>query len=396
MVVTTDPSGTGPVTTTIALIEQFLSNVSPGASRGATPPTGDSPSPLLLLNASAKTLKAQVTKVSLLTVTAPFTATAVLTCLKPLNDSILPSLVTATLLTTSEAFTPSFSDECHSLTRAALRELLALARLVDARSRDGQPAQELGEAKKKEVAEATGRVWDDCDEIATFSDEGIAGFMVRKAQQWLDLMKDAVKELSDWDPEEEADADDMFEDAQSDDGSLDVPENHEKQNSANRATISGGVRDQALKVLSRIPQSVHVVIKQRLGKLRSLAITSLSSSTKNSLDIMLKRISNISELIDESAEGMYVGDLEACLKKAGEARSETVGIVESALQPFQEINSSVPGGRTQEDKYVERALRWIKQVDTAPPEGNDRHQLSLDGDAGTCIPVVTAKSDIRT
>ena len=364
--VTAEITGTVPIATTVGLIEQFLSNLSPGTSGDATPPTGESPSPLLLLSASAKTLKAQVTKLSLLAVTAPFTASAIATCLKPLNDSILPSLVTATLLITSETFTAAFSSECQSLTRATLRELFALARLVEARSKDGQPAKERTEAKKKEIVEATGRVWGNCDEIVTFSDEGIPGFVLRKAKQWLDLMKDAVKELSDWDPEEEVDADDIFGDAQSDDNRPELSGADEEQNSVDRATIIAGVKDQALKVLSRIPQSVHVVIKQRLGKMGSAPTTSLSPSTRESLDMMLNRIRNVSELIDESAEGMYVGDLEACLKKAGEARAETIEIVQSVLQPFPEAVATVPVAESQEDKYIKRALEWIRQVDTEP------------------------------
>lgn len=364
--VTVEVSGTVPIATTIGLIEQFLSNLSPGTSRDASTPTGDIPSPLLLLSASAKTTKAQVTKLSLLTVTAPFTATAIATCLKPLNDSFLPSLVTATLLTTPEASTTSFSKECQALSRATLRELLSLARLVEARSRDGQPTKELSEAKKKDIVETTGRVWESCDEILTFSDEGIARFVVRKAKLWLDLMKDAVKELSDWDPEEDVDADDIFGDAQSDDGSPDISEGAEKHDSAHRATISAGAKDQALKVLSRIPQSVHVVVKQRLGKMGSASTVALSPSTRESLELILERIRDVSELIDESAEGMYMGDLEACLKKAGQARAETVEIVQSVLQPFPEAVASVPDAESQEDKYIKRALEWIRQVNTEP------------------------------
>lgn len=367
MPVTTDVSGATTIATTIALIEQFISNLSPGATQGSSPSTGESPSPLLLLNASAKTVKAQVTKLSLLTVTAPFTATAIATCLKPLNDSILPSLVTATLLTAPEAFTPSFSKECHSLTRAVLRELLALLRLVEARSKDGQPAKELSTAKKNEITEVTGRVWENCDEIVTFCDEGFPGFVIRKANQWLSLMKDAVKEFSEWDPEEEADAHDIFGDAHSDQESADTSEEADQQDSANRATISAGVRDQALKVLTRIPQSVHVVIKQRLAKMGSVRNVALSLSTRKSLDLMLQRIRNVSELIDESAEGMYMGDSEACLKKAGEARAETIEIVQSVLQPFQEADAGVADAASQEDKYIRRALEWIRQVDTEAP-----------------------------
>jgi Grap2 and cyclin-D-interacting len=360
----TDVPGAITISTTIALIEQFLSNLSPNASHNGTPCTSDSPSPLLLLNASAKTIKTQVTKLSLLTVTTPFTPSAIGKCLKPLNDSILPSLVTAALLTTPEAFTPSFSIECLSLARAVLRDILALSRQVEARSNDGQPSKEPSDTKKKEITEATGRVWENCDEIVSFSDAGLPGFVVRKSQQWLELMKDAVKELTEWDPEDEGDADDIFGDARSDDSAHEQSES-EKQQSADRATISTGVKDQALKVLSRIPQSMHVVIKQRLAKWKPAVGDKLPPSTRSHLDLLLTRTRNVSELIDEAAEAMYMGDLELCLKKAGEARAHTTNIVESVLQPLDSSPGTDQASDTPEDRYIKRALEWTKQVGIA-------------------------------
>jgi hypothetical protein len=183
-------------------------------------------------------------------------------------------------------------------------------------------------------------------------------------------MKDAVKELSEWDPEEEVDADDLFGDAQSDEDAQENGDHHDDKSSGDRATISAGVKDQALKVLRRIPQSVHVVVKQRLEKLRHLPKKELSSSTRTCLDAVLKHIRNVSELIDESAEGMYMGDLELCLKKAGEARAVTIEIVEAVLQPFEELTGSLTDEESQEDKYVKRALEWIRQVDTKPMDEN--------------------------
>lgn len=364
-----NPSVTITIATTIALADQFLASLSPGIAHHGAPDAGAIPSPLLLLSTSAKTLKAQVTKLSLLAVTAPFTPTVVATCLKPLDESILTSLVTAALLTRPETFTETFTNECLSLTRATLREFLALARLVEARSKDGQPSQEVSASKKKDITEATGRIWGNCDEIVAFADNGLPGFILLKSKQWLELMKDAVKELTEWDPEDEVDEGDLFGDTYSDDAASEDQEESKKQNGADRATISAGVKDQALKVLSRIPQSVHVVVKQRLDKLQSLKSTSVSSSTRTILEMVLKLIRNVSELIDESAEAMYMGDLELCLKKAGEARAQTIDIVEAVLRPFEEVTVGSQDGETQEDKYVRRALEWIKQVDTRPPEG---------------------------
>jgi hypothetical protein len=361
----TRSSSTLAVATTLALIEQFSANlVHP--QHDLSSPTANNPSPLLLLGASAKSLKAEVTKSSLLAVTNPFTPSALSSCLHSINDSILPSLTTAALLTSGGSYTVAFCEETRILVRGCLRELQSLAQLIEKRGKDGNPKIDLSESKKNEITEATGRVWEACDSIISFAEGGLPGFAVRKAKQWLALMKDAVKELQEWDPEEELDEDDLFGDTGSDSGSTAEETPRQDTQEDHRATISAGVKEQALKVLSRIPQSVHVVVKQRLEKLKGQDSQQLSASSKSRLEKVVVQTRTISELIDESAEGMYMGDLELCLKKAGEARATTIELVQTAMQPFSDHQPSSDGiHETPEDKYVKRALEWIQQVDTA-------------------------------
>jgi hypothetical protein len=346
--------------TSIVLCQRFAASLAPNAAF-EVPQTGPTaPSPLVLLHAAVTTLRAQVTKLSLLAITAPFTPSAVATCLAPLNDSILTSLVTAALLTTPELFTPSFSAECRNLAAATLRDMGALLKLLEVRSRDSDLTSSVQDSEKKHFTEATGKIWDDCDKLIFLASEGVHGFVVRKAKQWLDLMKDAVKELEEWDPEDDVVDDDLLGLTNSDDDASD--DIGTKDPSSDRAAISAGVKEQAMKVLNRIPQSVHVVIKQRLEKLPPDQVQPAPYAAR--LDTLLTRTRHISELIDESAEGMYLGDLELCLKKAGEARAITIEVVESVIRPIlqaHDTTSTVTG--TKEDKYIERALEWIRQVD---------------------------------
>lgn len=351
------------IATTLALVDQFLSALAPDATPGTLANRENAPSPLLLLETAAKTLKAQVTKSSLLTVTTPFTPSAISTSFKTINESILPSLVTATLLITAETSTASFAKEARGLTRVALRELSALTKLVEARSKDGQPKSDPTKAKKAEITETTGRVWEACDALVSFSQQGLPGFTVRKAKQWLELMKDAVKELQEWDPNEDIDADDPFNEAASGDDDDDSGDVAIAEEPNHRATISAGVKEQALRVLSRIPQSIHVVVKQRLEKFKPTDDGTLPARTRETLDYIVTSTRTISDMLDEAAEGMYLGDPELCLKKAGSARALTIEVVERVARPL-DASPGVGSSGTPEDKYVERALEWIRQVDT--------------------------------
>jgi len=346
------------IATSLALTDQFQKSLhtTPAKQNETTETSTRHPSPLLLLKAAAESLKSTTTKLSLLTITPPFTGTTITSLLKPLNDSILPSLVTATLLVTSDSYPESFAAEATRLTKVTLSEIRSLIELVNHRAQDGKPKSAIDTAQKQYVTEATGRVWESCDAAVEFANNGVPGFVVKKAEQWLALMKDAVQELQEWDPEEDVD-EDIFGDAESqeeDDG-------EDKGKGQDEATIAAGVKDQVLKVLSRIPQSIHVVVKQRLAKMPSTERDQVDSKHKKVLDAIIKDVRQISECIDESAEAMYLGNPELCLKKAGEARALTIDVVEAVVPRWQQPVSG--SAESKEDIFIKRALAWIQQVE---------------------------------
>ncbi|KAF7505857.1 hypothetical protein GJ744_012479 [Endocarpon pusillum] len=384
--------------TTFNLLDQFASSLNSLPPDGTTPPPA-SLSPLPLLSTCAATLRAQTTKLSLLIITPPFTPTAISGILSSLNDAILPSLLTAALLLTPSTFTKAYSCETVSLTKATLRDLRDLAHLVEARSKDGQPKADPTSQLKNDVTAATGKIWDDCDELKKLADDGIAGFVVKKAEQYLDLIKDAVKEIEEWDPEDDDDDDDddddndeehgFFIDEQDTPPSLpkDLQETPPTSNPSSQPTQDlNNLKSAVLKILTRIPQSLHVVIAQRLKK--GLPLSSSSSANPVNpkhlliLDTLLSRISQTSTCIDDVAERLYTHDALGAMLTAEKARAYVVEIMESVgagtssrhahrLVMQMERGLKKGGGRrveeTKEDRYIERALEWIKSVGTTIP-----------------------------
>ncbi|KKK11880.1 hypothetical protein ARAM_004076, partial [Aspergillus rambellii] len=95
--------------TALTLITQFQTTLSAQPAPASQPPQHNEPlDPLALLAAAATALKSHVTKLSLLTITAPFTHSAVATILATLNETVLPSLVAAALLLTPETHTRAY------------------------------------------------------------------------------------------------------------------------------------------------------------------------------------------------------------------------------------------------------------------------------------------------
>jgi hypothetical protein len=353
------------LSTTLHLISQFSAALS-------TPPSelqpGTAQNPLALLTASSAALKQNVTRLSLLTLTPPFTPTAVGPLLNALNTSILPSLVTASHLITPAAYTTAFSAEAASLTKQCLSDLKGLLELTGSRGRS--PIKTVSGIEKNALTQATGQIWARCDSLAAFAEGGLSGFMTQRVGQWLALMRDAVAELEDWDPEEEVGDDPFGLDPFDGNNEKDeTPKTDDSGETGNRAILQAGVKTEVLKVLTRIPQSVHVVIKQRLGPAHLPPSEQLSPTQRLTLDAIVSQTRKISEAIDESAEAMYMGDLERCLKLAGEARSLAIGVVENVRDPW------IPAGsESKEDVYILRALEWIRRVKPIP--GEDK---SMDG-----------------
>lgn len=424
-----DKKLTATLATTLNLLGQFsrsLDSVSPEAT-ALPPPT--SPSPLPLLATCATTLRAQTTKLSLLIITPPFTPSAISTIITSLNDAILPSLLTATLLLTPGSFTKAYSAQANSLTKATLRDVGCLIQLVETRSREGNPKAEPTSQQKSEVTATTGKVWADCDELKELAEGGIAGLVVMKAEQHLELIKDAVKEIEEWDPEDDDDGD--YDD--DDDGNND--DNKEKdgfhfnddkptqsENESDECEKSGPlqgnkpgqdmreIKTSILRILTRIPQSLHVVIHQRLKKGLPLLLPPFqqqppppAAATTASLqprpviailDSVLTKMGQTSTCVDDVAERLYTHDALGALLTAEKARSCVVEIVEAVLVGWDSnlrvkagaesegggaaaaaaaaaAQSTAPAGvgrsETKEDRYIKRALDWIKSIPSPPP-----------------------------
>jgi Grap2 and cyclin-D-interacting len=227
-------------------------------------------------------------------------------------------------------------------------------------------------------------VWEVCDELVALADGGIGAFVVKKAELWLGLIKDAVEELGEWDPEEDG-VDGLFgDDAQQDDNAGEEGEEASELIEKAKAGM--------MKVLTRVPQSLHVVVKQRLRKMNWDVTDStrptgmkpsdivMSSSTDQdgdgraaqdaTVDHVLRGMQHVSETVDEMAEALYMGQLNRSGKLVKDVWKATVEVVKSVMSPLKAHpkNGNVNGtGEEQaekaEDKYIRRALDWINVVE---------------------------------
>ncbi|PGH13583.1 hypothetical protein AJ79_03576 [Helicocarpus griseus UAMH5409] len=327
---------------TLKLTFQFTSTLStplPPQSLSDDNKKDKPPAPLPLLSTSATALKAQTTKLSLLAINQPFTPSAVITVLTAVNETILPSLVTAALLTIPAEYTQAFHTEAELLVKDVLREFGSLIGIVKEIARsDGQNVV-VTEQQKAEVMSATGRTFKGCEQLVTFAEEGVVGFVAGKARQYLELVRDGMRELEEWDPEEEGDeGDDMFWGDGGDDGDdggfgkLDKQEDEkgagkgkgkgkakatsddedEDGGDVSIATLSAE-KSHLLRLLTPLSKIYPAIITHRLKPKKNTP-----SSSKNEhpdpltphLDRLIQHLRDLPNLLDEAAGALYDHDIE--------------------------------------------------------------------------------------
>ncbi|KAL1975733.1 hypothetical protein VTN31DRAFT_4125 [Thermomyces dupontii] len=347
------------LTTSLVLSEQFQTTLKStnfsASNEGQQQPLANPPNPLKLLSDSSKTLRSHVTKLSLLAITAPFTPSAISTVLSAVNDTALPSLVTAALLITPDEYTTAYSSEARVLVRTALKEYSSLAEEVQKVTKREEKS-ELPKEEKDAITSQTGRAWDVCDEITELVEKGVAGFVARRVEEWRDLIKDAISELEEWDPENQNDDLDDFDFGDEKNGvDKDLEEDGEDgEDDQNTAALQTHKKN-TLRLLKPIAQIYPAIISNRLKK-GDLVIDATSSQK----DVVTKLNSLIAELqaipghVDEVAGSLYegnLGGLSVHLRRARKSAERAVALV------------AYPWNDSEEDKFTTWSATWMKVVE---------------------------------
>ncbi|KAJ6028839.1 hypothetical protein N7540_004415 [Penicillium herquei] len=355
------------LSTSITLIAQFQDTLAQSVQ--STQSTQSTPLPndvkaLPLLSASCSTLKAQVTKLSLLAITTPFTHSALATVLRACNESVLPSMLTAALLVSPAEYTNAFHSESLVLTKTVLTEFSQLVTLLKDiadkkdQAKKGSPKakeNELSKAEKNTVTLATGRVWDACDAVVNMATNGVIGFIARRVEQWRDLVRDAVEELESWDPED-AD-DDFFDDIMGDnsDGEGENDKSEEDSDDEKDVIALQVHKKSTLRFLRPVIQVYTAIVKNRLNSSQESHLTSSSAIAR--LEKLMKHLQNVPDQVDEAAGTLYEGDIDSSLdylNKIQYSASEAMNVAVSLW------NSDKAEVQTSEDKFVVWSKTWSK------------------------------------
>ncbi|EPS30819.1 hypothetical protein POX_b02180 [Penicillium oxalicum] len=362
----------GIISTTLNLLDQFqVTLTSPASSATSQTPAknadaqeNSTTSALPLLANAAAGLKAQVTKLSLLAINSPFTHSAVITVLRACNESILPSLVTAALLVTPAEYTKAFHSEVLVLVKTTLAEFSTLVKDVKGIAQQKDTAKKDDPKKKEEdiskvskdaITVAVGRVWDACDAVAEVANKGVVGFVMRRVEQWRDLVKDAVEELEEWDPEGD---DDFFDDLMGDE-----KDGHDSDEDSDDEQENAALQEQkksTLRFLKPVAQVYPAVITYRLKNAGDLPLSSTGGVAR--LESLMINLQNVPEQVDEVVGALYESNWNKAaehLKNIQKQASQAVNSVAASWNADGGADSEATPG----DKFTVWSKTWLKVME---------------------------------
>jgi hypothetical protein len=276
-----------------------------------------------LAHDTASLIRAHSTKLSLLIINKPFTASAITTVLRELVSGPLPGLASSVELCDAARYTKAMSSE---LQYRAKRVFVEFGTLVKAIPLDGKILTDdqkngTGTEKGKGSLASTGVVWEACDGVIELKKVGVAGLIIRKSEEYKDLLKDALEELQKW-GEEESDDDDGEADLGSDDGEPGDTQAAVDRMFAPERHISGADPD---KIRPRLESSqkrlrllilmYQAVVKRRFKTLPQIPSPETPTESKENpeegrgivecLDEVLKVMKKIPDITDELASAFY-------------------------------------------------------------------------------------------
>jgi hypothetical protein len=315
------------VETTSALLTRLQSSTS-----NSDNPKDSNINALDVAHDTASLIRAHSTKLSLLVINKPFTASAVSTVLRELVSGPLPGLASAVQLCNAAKYTKAMSAE---LQWRAKKVFIELGTLVKAIPLDGKTLSEdqkhgTGKTAGKGSLASTGVVWEACDGVVELKKLGIAGLLVKKADEYRDLLKDALEELQEWGEEESDDEDDTADEEDTDgvdtsaQGAVDNMFASQRHIPSEDTDKIRPRLESAQKRLRLVILMYQAVVKRRFKTLPRLPHSELKTKSNEDpgiiscLDEVLDLFKKILDTTDELASAFYELDMAEIDKRMDE------------------------------------------------------------------------------
>lgn len=242
---------------------------------------------------------------------------------------------------------------------AEFAALVGVVKEIAEKDLSDKEKKDMSKAEKDVVTVAAGRVWDACDVVTNTAGKGVVGFVMHRVEQWRDLIRDAVEEIEEWDPEE---GDDFFDDLmggeKGDDDEEDEDDDDEDDDEDKAALLER--KKVTLRFLKPIAQIYPAVINNRLKNAGEVPLSVKGGVAK--LEAVMLKLGNVPDLVDEAAGALYEDDAERSaqyLKNIRGNATETMTLLELPWDQTKEANGVQAAG----DKFTVWSRTWLKVME---------------------------------
>ena len=347
----------------LAILETTISNLKTLLHRFQTalqsptpahPPIEDSPNPLAVLSDASQILKAQTTKLSLLLLNKPFTPSAITFILTSLSNSCLPALMSALELCPADKYTNLMHQYIKSSLSRIIMELLSLLSSI--------PQNEHGVENTlgRDTLASTGVLWAECDKMVALGSTGVTKVAAERVEEYHGLLKDAIAELEEWDPDEDSEPDTDSLPSNKGNTSSPRPIDAPLERSVQSLSLSSiaALRKQTLGTLRIIRVLYPALVKRRILTFPNINNTAtagnLPSSVQiRSLDKLVDHTQQFTEETDEIAGALYAGDEK-------EVDDRLTELAEASKTCVEGVRLSWSGNK---DEFTAWAEKWMMRLD---------------------------------
>lgn len=335
-----------------ALLENFEASLkTPITDLPHNPVTNPPQNPLVVLSTAAVILKAQTTKLSLLILNAPFTPSAITHILNSLSASCLPALMTALELCLPSTHSALLQHQVRTLLSRAFRAISALL-LVAIPQQNGRRTSSTEHQRREKTLAATGMLWETCDGMTQLASTGLPALAIAKLDTSHSLLKDAIAELEEWDPnDEDEDEDDPDTDSNNPDDTselLPVP--------LPALSQTPHLLDLTLRLLHQIRLLYPSLKKRRLRSFPLLTLLSSSEPTPSQIKtldtIITACCDEFTTAADNLACALYSHDDKEVLRLLLFLREKACASLEVVVLNW----------RGDEDEFSLQARKWLEMM----------------------------------
>jgi hypothetical protein len=338
---------------------------------------GNPLNPLALASTAATLIKAQTTKLTLLSLNKPFSPKVLSDILTSLTNSPLPALVTAAQICVPEKYGLFTYNWLRNSSIALLSALEKLLEEIPTTAAAQDELVKLGKGNSKSQQDAfkgTGVVWSTCDEFVALGKGGIGDAAAQKMQGWRELLNDAIEELVDWiETKPEADEDDEELSNELKRTSIKDKEKassvqglNSRPSSPNSSTDSLGfhlspeiipVAKHSIALLKHVQLLFPPIIKRRLKRFPDFK----AQTEPNSIPPInqLQRLDKISQAGEKLSH--YVDDVAGSLyeNEEDEVQKYSTQLLETARTLIEDATLAWDGG---DDEFTKWVPQWTKKL----------------------------------